>query len=283
MIPTIMKTQLSPTNPAPPIRSSRREEALIGFPIPHSAFRISQSLLTSAATRFDISRQFAFTRAELLTVLAGLALLALVVLPALANNRARSARVICANNLRQIGAAMQLWGNDHNDQLPYALFPQEGGTRLHPLAPNAWFHFSWISNELVSPRLLHCPSDDGRPATDFSGSPDGGYLNPNFANRSTRYFLSHSLGQIVWPTTFISGDRNVGGGRIGGDSVFGTSLGLLASGLAWWSNGLHGAEGNILRSDGAVFQFSDDGFRRATSAPPPGYPNAGLWQFIVPR
>ena len=61
------------------------------------------------------SRPNAFTRAELLVVVAVFALLALIVLPALANNRPRSHRVMCANNLRQIGLAMQLWGSDHND------------------------------------------------------------------------------------------------------------------------------------------------------------------------
>jgi hypothetical protein len=227
--------------------------------------------------------ELAFTRPELFVILAVLSLLVFVVLPALANNRPRSARVICANNLRQLGVGFQLWGNDHGDKVPFELYPAEGGTRLHPLAPNVWLHFSWLSNEIASPRILHCPSDDGRPAMDFSGLPSGGYLHPNFLNRSTSYFLSHSLGQIIWPTTFISGDRNVGGGRIQGDSVFGTSLGLLNSGFAWWTNGLHESQGNILRSDGAVFHYGDVGFRQATSSPPPGNPSAGLWQFIVPR
>jgi competence protein ComGC len=129
----------------------------------------------------------AFTRAELLVILAVLSLLALIVLPALANTRPRSARVICANNLRQIGVGMQLWGNDHDDQPPWEVRLEQGGTYQHPLAPNTWLHFAWLSNELASPKLLLCPADSGKAAYDFTGDPLGGYLHPNFANRATSY------------------------------------------------------------------------------------------------
>src|SRR5262245_33734498 len=95
------------------------------------------------------STEIAFTRVDLLIVIAVIVLLAAVVLPALANNRFRSDRVICANNLRQIGMAMQLWANDHNELPPYDVPAAEGGTLGHALAPNAWLHFSWVSNELA--------------------------------------------------------------------------------------------------------------------------------------
>ena len=91
---------------------------------PCSALRTSRSAF-----------KFAFTRAELLVILAVLTLLALVVLPALANTRPRSARVICANNLRQIGMAMQLWGNDHGDRPPYEVELADGGVGLDGVAP----------------------------------------------------------------------------------------------------------------------------------------------------
>ena len=134
----------------------------------------------------------AFTRTEALAILAVLSLLMAIVLPALAHDRARSARIICANNLRQISAAQQLWGNDHNDFPPVMVPLNEGGTRVHPLAANAWLHFAWLSNELVTPKVIFCPSDTGKPAEEFTGSPTNGYLNPNFANRATSYFVAYS-------------------------------------------------------------------------------------------
>lgn len=117
-----------------------------------------------------------FTRLELVALLAALALLAAAVLPALAGNRIRSDRVLCANNLRQISMALQQWGNDHSDQPPWEVLPADGGTYAHALSPNVWYHFAWISNELASPRILFCPTDTGKPARDFTGDPAGGYL-----------------------------------------------------------------------------------------------------------
>ena len=61
----------------------------------------------------------AFTRLELVVVLAVLSLLAAVTWPALAVSAGRSERVTCINNLRQIGRAFQMWGNDHGGQRPW--------------------------------------------------------------------------------------------------------------------------------------------------------------------
>jgi prepilin-type processing-associated H-X9-DG protein len=211
----------------------------------------------------------AFTRAELLIILAALALLTLVILPALANNRPRSARVICANNLRQIGMGFQLWGNDHDDLPPWELRVQNGGTQLHSLGVNAWLHFSWVSNELESARVLLCPTDNGRLADDFSFSPIGGYLHPSFRNSATSYFLTHAFfgGQSV----LLAGDRNLGSDGITGCSRFPQvtrlSLQPLSSAVSWDPN-LHNGAGNVVRADGSVNQYSNDGLRAAVTAQP---------------
>jgi hypothetical protein len=192
--------------------------------------------------------RWAFTRAELLVIVAEVTLLALVVLPALANTRPRSARVICANNLRRIGMAMQLWGNDHGDRPPYEAELAEGGTRRHPLAANTWLHFAWLSNELASPQLLRCPSDSEAPARDFTGNPTGGYLHPNFANRATSYFLTY---RIAVPALRVqAGDRNVQfTGGVAGCSVFNTAWAItrpISGSLQYWTNSIHRNAGNFL-------------------------------------
>src|SRR6185436_10273851 len=132
-----------------------------------------------------------FTFVDLLAVLAVVVLLSALAGPVLANPRLRSDRVVCANNLRQIGMAMQLWANDHGDAIPPEVSLTDGGTFGHPLAANVWLHFSWLSNELRSAQTLFCPSDRGQPARDFGGAPDRGYVHPNFANRATSYLLLH--------------------------------------------------------------------------------------------
>jgi len=61
----------------------------------------------------------AFTRIELLFCLLGAALLVLPAISLLASNKSESQRVICFNNLRQIGRAFQQWANDHNEKFPW--------------------------------------------------------------------------------------------------------------------------------------------------------------------
>lgn len=209
----------------------------------------------------------AFTRAELLVILAVLALLALVVLPALANTRPRSARVICANNLRQIGMGFQLWGNDHDDQPPWEFRVDRGGTQQHSLGVNPWLHFSWISNELNSARVLLCPSDSGRLADDFSFSPTGGYLHANFRNNATGYFLSHAYsgGQFV----MFAGDRNFQTpSGVGGCSRFPQVTFANLPNLSGWGTNLHNQAGNIVRLDGRVNQYSNQELLRAVQNDP---------------
>jgi hypothetical protein len=188
-------------------------------------------------------------------------------LPALANNRARSDRVICANNLRQIGTGFQLWGNDHNDTLPQEVPVPQGGTMQHSLAPNVWLHLAWISNEVANPKIFLCPSDTGQPASDFTGRSAGGYLHSNFRNAATTYFLGYtgifSLNNAV---EVVAGDRNVGTAGVSGCSRFNTALIVLRSppaGIAQWTGGLHGSVGNILSFDGRVEQLDREGLNRA--------------------
>lgn len=224
--------------------------------ISHSALRIPRSALEPA-----------FTRAELLITLAVLSLLVAIVLPALAHDRARSARILCANNLRQIGTAFQLWGNDHADQPPWEIRPDQGGTMQHTLGVNAWLHFSWISNELNSARVLFCPSDTGRPAEDFSFSPNGGYLHSNNRNQATSYFLSHAFsgGQFV----MFAGDRNFQTPNgFGGCSRFPQASFANLPNLPGWDTNLHNQAGNIVRLDGRVNQYSNDELRSAAQNDP---------------
>lgn len=211
--------------------------------------------------------QFGFTRTEALCLLAVLSLLLAIVLPALANDRNRSSRVVCANNLRQIGLGYQLWGNDHGDLPPWEVRVDQGGTMLHPLGVNAWLHFSWISNELSSARILFCPSDTGRAADDFSVRPEGGYLGANYRNNATSYFLTHSF--VGGQSVMFAGDRNfITLGGLGSCSRFPQTAFAPQPDLPGWDTNLHNAAGNLVRFDGRVNQYSNEEFRSAIAADP---------------
>ena len=61
----------------------------------------------------------AFTLTDLLVVIATLAILAAVMLPALAKSGDGGSRTVCLNNLRQLGTALNMYVAEHQDYLPW--------------------------------------------------------------------------------------------------------------------------------------------------------------------
>ena len=82
------------------------------------------------------ARERAFTLTDLLVVTATLAILAAVMLPALARSGDNGARVVCSNNLRQMGMALNMYVGENQDYMPWVIW----GNIASPPCPRGWLY-----------------------------------------------------------------------------------------------------------------------------------------------
>jgi len=194
-------------------------------------------------------RAGAFTLVELLTVIAIIGILAALLLPAVTRSQMRAKRIVCLNDLGQMGLAFQMFMHDHGGKFPMQVPMSDGGSQefvQNGYAVGGEFYFSYrhfqvLSNEIVVPKVLLCPSDTRLPAVNL-----GALQNANLS-----YFVGVNA-DYDRPGSVLAGDRNIANVPPSNPSIVHGGVGSQLR----WTRELHESKGNVLFSDGHAEEWT---------------------------
>ncbi len=201
----------------------------------------------------------AFTRIELLVVVAIILVLISMILPQLSASKQKASRIKCVSNLKQVGLAFRIFAGDNDDKYPFAA----ANDLAFNNTSNAWLHFQAMSNELASVRVLMCPGDKDplrNGANDFLNT-SRSLSFPSNQDLSVSYFVGLGADETR-PDSILTGDRNLALSQFTNAYSSHTTGGAIQvnSSSVWAkspTNSEHARTGNIVLGDARVLQVDD--------------------------
>jgi len=183
------------------------------------------------------NRRFAFTVIELVVIIVIVAMLFVLLFTGLPRAKQKAQNQQCINNLKQVGLAFRLWNND-GDKYPMQYPSIRGGSMESATNGEIFWTFVVMPNELKSPKILVCPSDNRVASQGFTNT---------LANANISYFVGIT-GDETQPQMLLSGDRNLTNGPLPLNRL----LLLTTNSAPGWNQQLHKLRGNVALSDGSV-------------------------------
>jgi len=197
--------------------------------------------------RMGNQKTAALTLVEVVVVIAVLAVLFLFIFPfPEPSAKPKALRIMCINNLKQVGLSFRLWEGDNGDKYPMSISVTNGGT-MELAGTNAGMSFLVMSNILSTPRILHCPAD--------TNSSEAQTFAPSLTHQNLSYFVGLDAKETD-PQGMLAGDDNF---EVGGVPVKSGLLNLVANTPLAWSAARHHFAGNVALADGSVQSYSNAG------------------------
>jgi len=163
--------------------------------------------------------------------------------------KTKAQRIKCINNLKNIGLAARIFANDNENQTPSDVLRQGGKTNLATLSASGYFRI--LSNELVTPRILACPSDMRI------------LESPNFttlSNMNVSFFANPSGRAAAGSSELLYGDRNL---QTNGTAISNGLFEMSPNLNVGWTKEIHEEQGDVAFGDGSVQQFDNRSFSEA--------------------
>jgi type II secretory pathway pseudopilin PulG len=199
--------------------------------------------------RFSKKRNSGMTLFEVGVVIAVVMLLALVLLSTFLGDKPKIQRINCVSNLNQVCLAFRIWEGDNGDIYPMGVSVTNGGSLELVATGNVLATFLIMSNQLSTPKILHCPLDTGTNSSTWTG----------LASFNISYFVGVDATNEANPQMMLSGDDNF---EISGVPLKSDLLEVPTNTPISWTAARHKFAGNIGLCDDSVQQVNRDGLQK---------------------